>query len=57
MGKIIAFILILAIGFAIGWVGRSYRATEACNANGGAFDTNRGICTAVIASASAPPAA
>lgn len=49
MGKIIAFILILALGFGVGWVGRSYRATAACNANGGTFDTNRGLCTGVPA--------
>lgn len=45
MGKIIGFILILALGFGSGWFARSYRATSACQNAGGVFDTNRGLCT------------
>ena len=60
MGKIISFILILAIGFGGGWFARSYRATSACQAAGGVFDTNRGTCTGVSAGPAglltAPPA-
>jgi hypothetical protein len=44
MGKIIAFILILAIGFGAGWIGRSYKNASDCRAAGGVLDTNRGIC-------------
>lgn len=56
MGKIIAFILILAIGVAVGWVGRSYKNASDCRAVGGVMDTNRGVCTGVAASIAPLPA-
>lgn len=55
MLRFLSLILVLAIGFGIGWVGRSYRATDACQANGGTFDTRRGICTGVVSAVVAPP--
>ena len=55
MLKLIGFILVLAIGFGAGWVGRSYRATDACRDAGGVYDTNRAVCTGVGAPISAVP--
>jgi hypothetical protein len=57
MLKLIGFILVLSIGFGAGWVGRSYRATDACKQAGGVYDTNRAVCTGVGAAGltAAPP--
>lgn len=55
MGKIIAFILILAIGVGIGWVGRSYKNASDCRAVGGVMNTNRGVCVGVAATVTPPP--
>ena len=45
------------VGFGAGWVGRSYRATDACKQAGGVYDTNRAVCTGVGAAGltAAPP--
>ena len=54
MGKIIAFILILALGFGGGWVGRSYKNASDCRAAGGVIDTNRGVCAGIDAVVTTP---
>lgn len=54
MGKIIAFILILAIGFGAGWIGRSYKNASDCRAVGGVLDTNRGICAGAVSMSATP---
>lgn len=55
MGKILGVILVLAVGFGGGWFARSYRAADTCQAAGGVFETNRGVCTGVPATIAAEP--
>jgi hypothetical protein len=54
MLKLVAIILVLAVGFGGGWAVRSYRNADACREAGGSIDTNRGICVGVPGPAQAP---